>query len=73
MFGGAQLSSYVPDVGIQESMNEHGHVPLWKIKYVMLNSETPWQFALGSPAKGAGGTWKTIHYLLTPPPNELCH
>ena len=35
MFGGDHLSSYVPDVGVQESMNEHGDAPLWKIKYVM--------------------------------------
>ncbi|XP_046840186.1 uncharacterized protein LOC124434345 isoform X2 [Xenia sp. Carnegie-2017] len=33
MFGGKQLSSYVPDVGIQETMTEHGNSPLWKIKY----------------------------------------
>ena len=34
MFAGDQLSGYVPDVGIQETMSEHGDAPLWKIKYV---------------------------------------
>lgn len=33
MFGGENLTSFVPDVGIQESMTEHGNVPLWKIRY----------------------------------------
>lgn len=33
MFGGDRLSSYVPDVGVKETMTEHGDVPLWKIKY----------------------------------------
>ena len=36
MFAGEQLSSYVPDVGIQETMSEHDEAPLWKIKYVIL-------------------------------------
>jgi hypothetical protein len=37
MFGGDRLSSYVPDVGVQETMTEHGDVPLWKIKYVVFH------------------------------------
>ena len=37
MFGGDHLSSYVPDVGVQETMTEHGDVPLWKIKYVVFH------------------------------------
>lgn len=33
MFGGEFLTSFVPEVGIQERMREHGKDPLWKIKY----------------------------------------
>ena len=34
MFGGEFLTSFVPEVGIQERMQEHGKEPLWKMKYV---------------------------------------
>ena len=33
MFGGEFLTSFVPEVGVQERMKEHGKDPLWKIKY----------------------------------------
>ena len=33
MFGGEFLTSFVPEVGVQEQMREHGKDPLWKIKY----------------------------------------
>ena len=33
MFGGEFLTSFVPEVGVQERMLEHGKDPLWKIKY----------------------------------------
>ena len=33
MFGGKFLTSFVPEVGVQERMKEHGKDPLWKIKY----------------------------------------
>ena len=33
MFGGERLTSFVPELGIQESMTEHGSVPLRKIRY----------------------------------------
>ncbi|RMX52814.1 hypothetical protein pdam_00012212, partial [Pocillopora damicornis] len=33
MFGGELLTSFVPEVGVQERMREHGKDPLWKIKY----------------------------------------
>lgn len=33
MFGGEFLTSFVPEVGVQERMREHGKDPLWKIKY----------------------------------------
>ena len=34
MFGGElNLTSFVPEVGVQECMKEHGKDPLWKIKY----------------------------------------
>ena len=34
MFGGElKLTSFVPEVGVQERMKEHGKDPLWKIKY----------------------------------------
>ncbi|EDO44378.1 predicted protein [Nematostella vectensis] len=33
MYGGEQLVSYVPEVGVQEHMKEHGSDPLWKIRY----------------------------------------
>ena len=32
MFGGEFLTSFVPEVGVQERMLEHGKDPLWKIK-----------------------------------------
>jgi hypothetical protein len=35
MLAGEKLSSYIPDVGIQETMSEHGEAPLWKIKYYL--------------------------------------
>ena len=34
MFGGElNLTSFVPEAGVQERMKEHGRDPLWKIKY----------------------------------------
>ena len=34
MFGRElNLTSFVPEVGVQECMKEHGKDPLWKIKY----------------------------------------
>ena len=33
MFGGEFLISFVPEVGVQERMKQHGKDPLWKIKY----------------------------------------
>ena len=33
MFGGEFLTSFVPEVGVQECMKEHGKDPVWKIKY----------------------------------------
>ena len=30
---GQFLTSFVPEVGVQERMKEHGKDPLWKIKY----------------------------------------
>ena len=34
MFGGEFLTSFVPEVEVQERMKEHGKDPkLWKIKY----------------------------------------
>lgn len=32
MFGGESLTSFVPEVGVQETMKEHGKDPLWKIR-----------------------------------------
>lgn len=37
MFGGEFLTSFVPEVGVQEQMREHGKDPLWKIKYELQN------------------------------------
>lgn len=37
MFGGEFLTSFVPEVGVQEQMREHGKDPLWKIKYEQQN------------------------------------
>ena len=37
MFGGEFLTSFVPEVGVQEQMREHGKDPLWKIKYEQHN------------------------------------
>lgn len=37
MFGGEFLTSFVPEVGVQERMLEHGKDPLWKIKYELHN------------------------------------
>ena len=37
MFGGEFLTSFVPEVGVQERMREHGKDPLWKIKYEQCN------------------------------------
>ena len=33
MFGGDFLTSFVPEVGVQERVKEHGKDLLWKIKY----------------------------------------
>ena len=33
MSGGEFLTSFAPEVGVQERMKEHGKDPLWKIKY----------------------------------------
>ena len=33
MFGGEFLTRFVPEVGVQERLKEHGKDPLWKIKY----------------------------------------
>ena len=38
MFGGELLTSFVPEVGVQERMREHGKDPLWKIKYARINA-----------------------------------
>ena len=38
MFGGELLTSFVPEVGVQERMREHGKDPLWKIKYARFNA-----------------------------------
>lgn len=38
MFGGELLTSFVPEVGVQERMREHGKDPLWKIKYARINT-----------------------------------
>ena len=37
MFGGEFLTGFVPKVGVQECMKEHGKDPLWKIKYEQHN------------------------------------
>ena len=37
MFGGEFLTSFVPEVGVQEQMREHGKDPLRKIKYELQN------------------------------------
>ncbi|KAF8785909.1 uncharacterized protein LOC129959462 isoform X2 [Argiope bruennichi] len=33
MVGGDVVSGYIPDVGIQERLNEHGNLPIWKLRY----------------------------------------
>ena len=38
MFGGELLTSFVPEVGVQERMREHGKDPLWKIKYAEISA-----------------------------------
>ena len=32
MFGGDQVSAYVPDVGIQEALKENRESPIWKLR-----------------------------------------
>ncbi|GIX93494.1 WD_REPEATS_REGION domain-containing protein [Caerostris extrusa] len=33
MIGGDVISGYVPEVGIQEKLSEHGSLPIWKLRY----------------------------------------
>lgn len=33
MVGGEIISGYIPDVGIQERLREHGNVPIWKLRF----------------------------------------
>lgn len=36
MFGGTEVLGYIPDVGIQESLREHGSSVVNKIRYVLI-------------------------------------
>eukprot|EP00058_Branchiostoma_floridae_P008990 XP_002594478.1 hypothetical protein BRAFLDRAFT_124957 [Branchiostoma floridae] len=36
MLGGDSISAYVPEVGIQELLQEHGEAPVWKISSLVL-------------------------------------
>lgn len=33
MCGGEMVSSYVPDIGVQEVLKDHKKMPVWKLKY----------------------------------------
>ena len=50
MFGGEALTSFVPEVGVQETMKEHGKDPLWKIRWVIDCFTNPTIFFPGLPS-----------------------
>lgn len=39
MLGGDSISSYVPNVGVQEKLNEHREAPIWKLRYTSNGSQ----------------------------------
>lgn len=39
LLGGDSISSYVPNVGVQEKLNEHREAPIWKLRYTSNGSQ----------------------------------
>ncbi|XP_064485882.1 uncharacterized protein LOC135398401 isoform X3 [Ornithodoros turicata] len=33
LVGGDNISGYIPDIGVQEQLREHGDYPIWKLRY----------------------------------------
>lgn len=46
MVGGEIISGYIPDVGIQERLREHGNVPIWKLRYYFVKFNQSFFFLL---------------------------